>query len=332
VATLNFVVVGSGAMAAHHLQILSALPATRPVALVSRHKERADALATRAGITRHDSLEAALDSHPEVAAVDICHANAGHAPAAMASIARGKHVLIEKPVAFTAREVEAIAHAAAARGVVACAVLPRRFSSGIAAARRTLAAMRRPLAVRSIVSIPRPATYYARPERGTRALAGGGALLYHGIHELDVLVSLFGPAEAAAGVVANVGHALEVEDTCVAALRFAGGVVASFEVTTAPGHAAFVRHTVAGADRMLAFDDVRAVSVPTHREPLWPLAWHLNRIAGRLGRHPVRTGTYTDVLHDFLAEIHGERRSRSAVATTIETHRIIEEIYATARR
>ena len=329
---LAFVVVGAGAMAEHHLQVLVALADTRPVALVSRHKERADMLAARAGVTRHETLEAALDAHPEVDAVDICHANAGHAPAALASIARGKHVLIEKPVAFTAREVEGIARAAAARGVIACAVLPKRFSSGIAAARRTLATMRRPLVVRTIVSVPRPASFYARPERGTWALAGGGALLYHGIHDVDVLVTLFGTAEAVAGVLANLGHTIEVEDTCVAALRFPDDVVASFEVSTAPGGPAFVRHTVVGADRMLAFDEFRAVSMPRQRERLWPVAWPLDRIAGRLGRRPLRAGSYEDVVHDFLAEIHGERTSRSAVAATVETHRIIEALYAAARR
>jgi predicted dehydrogenase len=330
VVPLSFAVVGSGAMAAHHLDTLSAHPQTRPVALVSRHKERADPLATRAGISRHDTLEAALATHPEVSAVDIAHANAGHAPAAMTALTHGKHALIEKPVAFTAREVAAIAAEAAARRLVACAVLPRRFGTGIDAARRLLGTLRAPIAIHTVSRQPREAAYYARPERGTRALAGGGALLYHGIHELDMLVSLFGPVASASGALSNVAHALDVEDTCVATLRFAGGAVATLEVSTAPGHAALARHTVVGANRTLVFDDVRAVASPLRA--LTPLAWQLARVAGRLGRHAVKTGTYADVLHDFLAEVRGERGSRTAVATTVETHRVIEEIYAAARR
>jgi predicted dehydrogenase len=329
---LTCVVMGSGAMAEHHLHVLAAHPETRPVALVSRHKERADLLATRAGVTRHDTLEAALDTHPDVQVVDVCNANAGHAPAALESIGRGKHVLIEKPVAFTAGEVEAIASAAAARRVVACTVLPKRFSSGVAAAHRVIASMRRPLVVRSIVGVPRPSSFYARPERATLALAGGGALLYHGIHDIDVLVSLFGPAEAVGGTLANLAHAIEVEDTCVASLRFSNDVVASFEVSTAPTAPALVRHTVMSADHMLAFDEFRAVSMPRRHARLWPMAWPLDRIAGRLTRRAMRGGSYADVVQDFVAQIRGQRMSRSHVATTITTHRVVEELYAAAGR
>lgn len=328
---MTFVVVGSGAMAEHHLRIIQAQPATRAVAIVSRHRERAEALAASTGVTRHETLDEALGAHPEITAVDICHANAGHAPVALASIARGKHVLIEKPVAFTAAEVDAIGDNARARGVVASAVLPKRFSSGIAAAQRALAQMSRPLIVRSVVHIPRAPSYYARPERSSRALAGGGALLYHGIHDLDVLVSLFGAAEAAAGVLANHGHAIEVEDTCLAALRFRDGVVASFEVSTAPSRTPFTRHAVIGGDRMLVFDDARAVSVPLHRRHFVAPLWHLDRVLGRLTRRAIQPGRYADVLHDFVAEVRGERASRTAVATTVESHRIIEKIYAAAR-
>ena len=80
----------------------------------------------------------------------------------------------------------------------------------------------------------RPPEYYARSRwRGTRALDGGGALMNQGIHTVDLLLWLFGPAAGVLGRTANRLHRIEVEDTAVATIAFENGALGSVEATTA---------------------------------------------------------------------------------------------------
>ncbi len=71
---------------------------------------------THTGITVYDSLEALLDD-PKVEAVYIPLANDEHAAWALKAIAKGKHVLIEKPMAIKVEDIEAIEAAATAHNV-----------------------------------------------------------------------------------------------------------------------------------------------------------------------------------------------------------------------
>jgi predicted dehydrogenase len=98
--------------------------------------------------------------------------------------------------------------------------------------------------------------------RGTWALDGGGALMNQAIHPVDLLVWLLGePVEVSAftGTLAHEG--IEVEDTAVAAIRFAGGALGVVHATTAayPGLTARVQvhgdrgSAVIDGDRLLYF-------------------------------------------------------------------------------
>ncbi len=63
------------------------------------------------GIKRHDTLEVLL-SDPEVDLVDICLPTDMHPPAALAALAAGKHVLVEKPIALTVQDADEMIGAA----------------------------------------------------------------------------------------------------------------------------------------------------------------------------------------------------------------------------
>ncbi len=66
-----------------------------------------------------------------------------------------------------------------------------------------------------------------------RAEAGGGPMFDFGCHRIEILLSLFGPVRETVGLTANVVFDREVEDTAVAALRFASGPCATVTVTHA---------------------------------------------------------------------------------------------------
>ena len=77
------------------------------------------------------------------------------------------------------------------------------------------------------------AYYNSGPWRGTWALEGSGVLSNQCIHDINRLQELAGPvAEVTSCTLANVGHpGTEVEDACIAALRFENGAFGLFTVT-----------------------------------------------------------------------------------------------------
>jgi UDP-N-acetyl-2-amino-2-deoxyglucuronate dehydrogenase len=86
----------------------------------------------------------------------------------------------------------------------------------------------------------RPQSYYDEGGwKGTKALDGGGALMNQAIHNVDLLAWLMGPAKQVSAFTATLAHErIEVEDTAVACLRFAGGALGVIQATTSvhPGY------------------------------------------------------------------------------------------------
>lgn len=98
-----------------HLPILQKMSDVQVTAVIDPDRRKAKAVAERFGIAASfTSLEAFLSSElaAETDAVDICTPTDTHRPLAIEAIEAGKHLLIEKPVARTAKE---------ARDIVDCA-------------------------------------------------------------------------------------------------------------------------------------------------------------------------------------------------------------------
>ena len=69
--------------------------------------------------------------------------------------------------------------------------------------------------------------------KGTKALAGGGALMNQAIHNVDLLLWMMGPAKQVSGFTTTLAHErIEVEDTAVACLQFASGALGVIQATT----------------------------------------------------------------------------------------------------
>ncbi|MDP9170461.1 MAG: Gfo/Idh/MocA family oxidoreductase [Acidobacteriota bacterium] len=109
---MNVSLVGCGGMAAHYLSVYNDLDWVRVVSCVDAdqaNSERA-AAAFASNPLATPSFDAALDT--AVDAVVISTPNSQHAPQAIAAIAAGKHVLLQKPIAANVKDAEAIERAA----------------------------------------------------------------------------------------------------------------------------------------------------------------------------------------------------------------------------
>ncbi len=97
--------------------------------------KRASALGEEFGVPADDSLEALL-ARPEIEAVVITSPHTAHLPQALAAAAAGKHVYIEKPMALSVTECDAIIAACTAAGVQLTVNFVTRFRDAPMAMKR----------------------------------------------------------------------------------------------------------------------------------------------------------------------------------------------------
>ena len=103
--------VGAGYVSAHHIRALQSLPAVRIVGIADVSVARAEALAHRFAIpAAFESLSAMREARPEV--IHILTPPASHAALAIDALAMGCDVLVEKPMAPTAADCDAMIAAA----------------------------------------------------------------------------------------------------------------------------------------------------------------------------------------------------------------------------
>ena len=127
--------IGCGVISESHLSMATACPGADVVAVADRHDERARAMAEKYGVSTHyDHVEDLLDD-PRVEAVVLAVPTFERTPLALEALERGKHVLLEKPAAGSAPEIEKMMVLRGDR-VVACCSSRMGFAGHAEAAAR----------------------------------------------------------------------------------------------------------------------------------------------------------------------------------------------------
>ena len=223
---LGLGVVGCGRFAAFHARAARRLGGEVRVAFASRDPARAEAYRRRfGGFAAFGSYEAAA-ADPRVDALVVCTPHHLHEAHARLGAEHGKAVLLEKPIARTLGEADAILSAARSAGVVLMVAENAHFAPGFAAASAYL----RSGAIGAVRQLVVSARGYRRPAgwRSQREEMGGGLLIDGGIHYLHLLRSWGGPVgEIMALSPPNTFPGIEGEDTIFLLLRFRSGAVAT---------------------------------------------------------------------------------------------------------
>ncbi|MFL5802400.1 MAG: Gfo/Idh/MocA family protein [Roseiflexaceae bacterium] len=232
---IGFGVVGAGMVARYHATAIGRTPGARLVAVCRDNAGRAAEAAAQFGVPCEPGL-AALLARPDVDAVCICTPSGRHAAQAIAAARAGKHVLVEKPMALTLADADAMIAASRDHGVRLAVALQRRADPVFQSVRAAIESGALGRLTLGAISVPylRAQSYYESAAwRGTWALDGGGALMNQGIHLLDLLIWYMGDAIEAQASTATLAHTIEVEDCVSATLRFEGGALGSVATTTA---------------------------------------------------------------------------------------------------
>ncbi len=233
---LRIVVVGTGLAAEMHARALATVPVARLLGAVGTSAERSQAFAARLGLPRsYAGLDAAL-SDPQVEALHLCTPPHTHLEMAARVAAAGRHLLIDKPLARTVAEGEAIVATCARAGIRLAGLFQHRFIPQAQALRQAVTEGRLGRIVLADCAVKwwrEPGYYSGSTWRARRATEGGGALINQAIHSIDLLQWFAGPVVSVSGHVATAGHAIETEDVGVAVLRTAGGALGVIEGSTA---------------------------------------------------------------------------------------------------
>ncbi len=140
---LRVAVVGAGAFGRNHLRVYSDLsaevePKAVLVAVVDQEGEAAAAAAEKYGIPGFTSVEAMLAAGIAVDAASVCVPTVHHRAAAEPLLAAGVDVLIEKPVANSLADADAILRLAAEHGRIVQVGHLERFNPAVIAVRDKL--------------------------------------------------------------------------------------------------------------------------------------------------------------------------------------------------
>jgi UDP-N-acetyl-2-amino-2-deoxyglucuronate dehydrogenase len=232
--------VGCGKVASVHAAALASLPEAEFVAACDVSADRARAFAAHHGVRPFTDLGAMLrEARPEVVIVGTPHPL--HAEAAVRAAEAGVHVLVEKPLAASVNDCDAMLAAAKHAGITLGVISQRRFYEPVRRMKRAIdeGKIGTPALGVFIQYSWRDAAYYASdPWRGKWDTEGGGVLVNQSPHQLDLLLWFMGPAAEVSGYWANVNHpSVEVDDTAVASIRFANGGLGSIitSVSQKPG-------------------------------------------------------------------------------------------------
>jgi predicted dehydrogenase len=159
-----------------------------------------------------------------------------HASIALDCIANGCNVIIEKPIALSISDADAIIKAAREKGVVVCANHQNRFNKSIQYIRKAVESGRFGKMSHGAAHVRwnRGKDYYKQaPWRGTWA-QDGGCLMNQCIHNIDLLRWMMGEEiEEVMAYTDQIEHPyLEAEDLGLAIVKFRGGAYGIIEGTT----------------------------------------------------------------------------------------------------
>jgi UDP-N-acetyl-2-amino-2-deoxyglucuronate dehydrogenase len=164
----------------------------------SRNPERRRSFAADFGCGADDSLDALL-GRDDIDGVVITAPNDQHAPLIEAAASAGKHVYTEKPVAVALEDLRRIRRAVRGSGIVfACGHSARRLS-GLRSMRQVLdgGEAGTPSMVEAVFGNERGLELKEGDWRADPVQAPGGPLTQLGIHQIDNLQYLLGPARTA---------------------------------------------------------------------------------------------------------------------------------------
>jgi predicted dehydrogenase len=249
--SVRFGIIGTGGIARAFATDLVAVDGARLVAVGSRSQESAARFGDAFDAPHRHATYDALVADDEVDAVYVATPHPLHAENALAAIAHGKHVLVEKPFTMNAAEARRIVDAARKAGVFCLEAMWTRFLPHTVRIRKLLAAG----VLGRVTTVVTDHGQFFAPDPAHRLYApelGGGALLDLGIYPVSWAHMVLGTPT---GVTSRIEPAFTgVDGQTSAVLQYSDGVHAV--VTTTLWSATPCRAWISGTDGTIDVDPI----------------------------------------------------------------------------
>jgi predicted dehydrogenase len=227
-------VVGTG-IGREHIAALQSLPDLfRIQAICDVDEARAEAVAAQYNVPHATTSLAELCRRDDIDVIHICTPSYLHFEHALQVLEAGKHVILEKPVAGSLRQVDELIRAETGSGKRVMPIFQYRFGRG---AQKLKMLVDRGLAGRAYLttvetSWRRKPEYYAVPWRGRWRTELGGPIVTLAIHAHDLIYYLLGPVKNVFARSTTLVNPIETEDCVSASLEMSDGSLCSLSVTT----------------------------------------------------------------------------------------------------
>lgn len=218
-----------------HAPEYAANPRARILGFTDNKLPRAQEMADLFGGQAYASMEAMLDDK-KIDAVSVCVANPFHAEVTIQALRAGKHVLLEKPMAVTLEECQAIVDEAKKTDRIVMLGHNQRFAKAHVEARRMIreGLIGKPVAFRTTFGHSGPEIWTMNPDSWFihRDRAGLGVIGDLGIHKTDLIHFLLDdPIVEVSAQVGTLdkrypdGLPIDLEDNATCLYRTRGGVM-----------------------------------------------------------------------------------------------------------
>jgi predicted dehydrogenase len=227
-------IIGCGKVSHLHAAALQQGVNTELAAIYSRSIGKAREFAEKYGIAAFDDLELMI-REAGIESVVVCTPHPFHADAVIMAAKAGAHCLVEKPLASSLQDSDAMISFCREKGVKLGVVSQRRFYEPVQRLRKAIDDGKIGSPVFGTVNMLgwRDKAYYDSDDwRGTWEMEGGGVLVNQAPHQLDIFQWLMGPVDEVYGIWRNLNHPyIEVEDTALALVKFKNGAIGNIIVS-----------------------------------------------------------------------------------------------------
>jgi predicted dehydrogenase len=231
----SFALVGCGRIAKRHAELLSGVVSgARLIAVCDENASKARAFGEQYGVNWYLDMDE-LMSKEKPNAVSVLTPSGMHAEHVIRLARHGKHIIVEKPMALTLGDADAMISACDANNCRLFVIKQNRFNVPVVKLREAVEQNRFGKLVMGTVRVRwcRTQAYYDQDSwRGTWAL-DGGVLTNQASHHVDMLEWMMGEVESVFARSATALVDIEAEDTAVAVLKFKNGALGVIEATTA---------------------------------------------------------------------------------------------------
>jgi len=233
---LKIALVGCGRIAKRHSELLGfdQIKGAQLVSVCDNVIDKANKIGEQFNVPAYIDMDAMMKSEP-IDIVVVLTPSGLHAEHVVNLSKYGKHIIVEKPMALSIEDTEAMIYACDANNIKLFVIKQNRFNVPVVKLRKALVSGRFGKLTLGTVRVrwARHQAYYDQDLwRGTWSM-DGGVLTNQASHHVDMLEWMMGDVESVFAKMTTALADVETEDTAIVTLKFKSGALGIIEATTA---------------------------------------------------------------------------------------------------